>query len=87
MEQQSRGILKDKKIRESQIEKIGKHLIIPIDELKLDEVIGKGYFGEVCKAKWNSTVVAIKYLWRSYEKEEPKFLSEIHIQSNLRVDD
>jgi ankyrin repeat protein len=67
---------------------IGRQYNIEFSELELGEVIGKGYFGEVRKAKWkkNGLGVAVKYIYKKEQETdyETKFKSEISLLSGLR---
>lgn len=61
--------------------------IVTIDhsELVLFESIGKGYFGEVKRAVWNGTEVAVKIIYRNtYKGDFSMFEKEVIILSHIR---
>jgi hypothetical protein len=63
---------------------------ITFSELKLEDVIGGGGFGQVWKAKWKGTPVAVKVLTGTAQAEKiPKavleeFIAEINMVSGMR---
>eukprot|EP01130_Rhizamoeba_saxonica_P005192 TRINITY_DN2079_c0_g1_i1.p1 TRINITY_DN2079_c0_g1~~TRINITY_DN2079_c0_g1_i1.p1 ORF type:complete len:629 (-),score=115.50 TRINITY_DN2079_c0_g1_i1:72-1925(-) len=59
-------------------------MYISYEELIMGNIIGKGYFGQVRKAKWNGIDVAVKNLYRDSEAEKVKFDKEIQLLSSLR---
>eukprot|EP01099_Mayorella_cantabrigiensis_P000837 TRINITY_DN1356_c0_g2_i5.p1 TRINITY_DN1356_c0_g2~~TRINITY_DN1356_c0_g2_i5.p1 ORF type:complete len:573 (+),score=151.87 TRINITY_DN1356_c0_g2_i5:542-2260(+) len=61
--------------------------VIDYEDLKLGDLLGKGYFAEVRKATWNGTEVAVKKLYRetfSNKNEMELFYKEVEILSKLR---
>lgn len=61
--------------------------VIDFEDLKLGDLLGKGYFAEVRKATWNGTDVAVKILYRetfSNKNEMELFYKEVEILSKLR---
>ncbi|KAL3826522.1 hypothetical protein ACHAXA_004359 [Cyclostephanos tholiformis] len=64
--------------------------IIPFSELNLEDVIGGGGFGQVWRARWKGTPVAVKVLTGSAQTETvPKaileeFIAEINMLSGMR---
>ena len=63
---------------------------IDFSELKLEEVIGGGGFGQVWKAKWRSTPVAVKVLTGSAQSQKvpravlEEFAAEINLLRGMR---
>ena len=50
-----------------------------------NNTLGKGYFGEVKRARWNGTDVAVKFIYRNTNKStHTDFSSEISLLSRLR---
>lgn len=57
------------------------------DDLELNDFLGKGYFGEVRKAKWKQTDVAVKMIYRDSfgsKSDLTLFYKELSIISQLR---
>eukprot|EP01129_Flabellula_baltica_P009420 TRINITY_DN3845_c0_g1_i1.p1 TRINITY_DN3845_c0_g1~~TRINITY_DN3845_c0_g1_i1.p1 ORF type:complete len:998 (+),score=177.58 TRINITY_DN3845_c0_g1_i1:1-2994(+) len=61
---------------------------IDINEIQLEEKsLGKGFFGEVKRGKWNGVTVACKILYRNSfkdKKEMDLFIKEVEILTHLR---
>jgi len=59
-------------------------LIIPSAEVTVQDVIGKGSFGEVYKAQYRGASVAVKTMKEVSENSLKRFMDEVLLAADLR---
>ncbi|PRP78612.1 potassium transporter [Planoprotostelium fungivorum] len=73
---------KSKMMLEEEMQRLNLSDLI-LDDVTVQEIIGKGHFGEVYKGEWNETTVALKGLKNLNPEMETKWREEIHLLRRL----
>ncbi|GMI34773.1 hypothetical protein TeGR_g10370, partial [Tetraparma gracilis] len=68
----------------SDLDAVMSRLVLPAGEIETEEMIGKGSFGEVFKAKYKGQIVAVKTLKSIDEETVDRFKAEVLLSSDLR---